>query len=131
MRQWVADLVLGHKKKFARNCVKKMEFYFLSNSVMNSLKCPKSKSVIHCFTELFPFYQNKHWTIQRGNDWSVDPSFHCIIFKIVGFQRPETRGKGKFMTDMSYISPVWVWLAVLNKNETHGILCHVADQYNF
>ena len=63
-----------------------MEFYFQSNSVMNSLKCPKSKSLSHCLTELFPFYQNKHWTIQRQDDRSVDPSFHCIILKIVRFQ---------------------------------------------
>ena len=28
---------------------------------MNSLKCPKSKSLSHCLTELFPIYQNKHW----------------------------------------------------------------------
>jgi hypothetical protein len=35
---------------------------FQSNSVMNSLKCPKSKSLSHCLTELFPICQNKHWT---------------------------------------------------------------------
>ena len=29
-----------------------MEFYFQSNSVMNSLKCPKSKSLSHCLTEI-------------------------------------------------------------------------------
>ena len=63
-----------------------MEFYFQSNSVMNSLKCPKSKSLSHCLTELFPFYQNKHWTIQRRNDGSVDQPFHRILWKIVGFQ---------------------------------------------
>ena len=42
------------ERHFARNCVKKMEFYFQSNSVMNSLKCPKSTSLSHCPTELFP-----------------------------------------------------------------------------
>ena len=52
---------------------------------MNSLKCPKSKSLSYCLTELFPFYQNKYWTIQRRDDLSVDPSVHRIIFKIVGF----------------------------------------------
>jgi hypothetical protein len=62
-----------------------MEFYFQSNSVMNSLKCPKSKSLSHCLTELFPFYQNKHWTIQQRDDCSVDPSFRRIVLKIVGF----------------------------------------------
>ena len=67
-----------------------MEFYFQSNSVMNSLKCPKSKSLSHCLTELFPFYQNKHWTIQRRDDRSVDPSFHRIILKIVGFLKSES-----------------------------------------
>ena len=59
-----------------------MEFYFQSNSVMNSLKCPKSKSLSHCLTKLFPFYQNKHWTIQRRNDGSVDPPLHRILSKI-------------------------------------------------
>ena len=34
-----------------------MEFSF--HSVMNSLKYPKSKSLSHCLTELFPIYQNK------------------------------------------------------------------------
>ena len=62
-----------------------MEFYFQNNSVMNSLKCSKSKSLSHCLTELFPFYQNKNWTIQRRNDGSVDQPFHCILSKIVGF----------------------------------------------
>ena len=70
---------------FASYCVKKMEFYFQSNSVMNSLKCPKSKSLSHCLTELFPIYQNKHWIIRRQKDCSVDPLFHRIILNIVGF----------------------------------------------
>ena len=63
-----------------------MEFYFQGNSVMNSLKCPKSKSLSHCHTELFPIYQNKHWTIRWRDDRSINPSSHCIILKIVGFQ---------------------------------------------
>ena len=69
-----------------------MEFYFQSNSVMNSLKCPKSKSLNNCLTELFPFYQNKHRTIQRRDDRSVDPSFHHIILKIVGFLKEHNAG---------------------------------------
>ena len=73
------------KRNFEKNWVKQMEFYFQSNFIMNSLKCPKSKSLSHCLTELFLFYHNKHWTIQRRDDCSVDPSFHCIILKIVGF----------------------------------------------
>ena len=73
------------KGNFARNCVK-MEFFFQSNSIMNSLKCPKSKSLSHCLTELFPIYQNKHWTIRRQDDCFVDPSCHRIILKIVRFQ---------------------------------------------
>ena len=55
-----------------------MEFDFQSNSVMNSLKCAES----HCLTELFPIYQNKHQTIRRWNDPSVDPSSYCIILKV-------------------------------------------------
>ena len=71
--------------EFRKKLYKKMEFYFQSNSVMNSLKYPKSNSLSHCLTKLFPFYQNKHWTIQRRNDGSVDQPFHCILSKIVGF----------------------------------------------
>ena len=52
---------------------------------MNSLKCPKSKSLSHCLTELFPIYQNKHWTIRWQKDHSVNPWSHRIILKIVGF----------------------------------------------
>ena len=52
---------------------------------MNYLKCPKSKSLSHCLTELFSIYQNKHWTIRRRDDRSVDLSSHHIILKIVRF----------------------------------------------
>ena len=52
---------------------------------MNYLKGPKSKSLSHCLTELFSIYQNKHWTIRRRDDRSVDQLSHCILFKIVGF----------------------------------------------
>ena len=34
-----------------------MEFYFQSNSVKNSLICPKTKSATHCLIELFSIYQ--------------------------------------------------------------------------
>jgi hypothetical protein len=50
------------ERNFARNG-EKMEFYFQSNSEKNSFKCPKAKSATHCIAKLFPFYQNKHWTI--------------------------------------------------------------------
>ena len=50
------------KRNFGRNCVKEMEFYFQSNSVKNSWKCPKAKSATQCLTELFPIYQNNHQT---------------------------------------------------------------------
>ena len=63
-----------------------MEFYFQSNSVMNSLKCPKSTLLSHCLTELFTICKNKHWTIRRRDDRSVDTSSHRIILKIVGSQ---------------------------------------------
>jgi hypothetical protein len=63
-----------------------MELYFQSNSVINSFKCPKSKSLSHFLTELFPIYQNKHWTIRQRDDRSVDPSSHRIVLKIIGFQ---------------------------------------------
>ena len=47
------------ERSFARNG-EKMEFYFQSNSVKSSFKCPKAKSATHCMAKLFPFYQNKH-----------------------------------------------------------------------
>ena len=62
-----------------------MKFYFQSNSVMNSLKCPKSKSLSYCLTELFTIYQNKHWTIRQWDNCSIHPSFHHITLKTVGF----------------------------------------------
>ena len=54
-----------------------------SNSVTNRLKCPKSKSLSHCLTELFTIYQ--HWTMRLRDNRSIDPSSHRIILKIVGF----------------------------------------------
>ena len=48
---------------------------------MNSLKCPKSKSLSHCLTELFPIYQKKPLDHQTAGRLS-----HSIILKIVGFQ---------------------------------------------
>ena len=62
-----------------------MNFYFQSNSVMNSLKCPRAKSTNHCRTELFSIYQNKHWTIRRRDNHIVVPSSHHIKLKIDWF----------------------------------------------
>ena len=36
-----------------------------------------------CLTEIFPIYQNKHWTIKHRDDCSGDPTSHRIISKIV------------------------------------------------
>ena len=69
---------------FCKKLCKKWIF-FQNNSVENSLICPRTKSASHCLTELFPIYQNKQWTIRRRDDRSVDPSYHLIILKIVGF----------------------------------------------
>ena len=78
--------VVYKKQEFFKKLLKKIEFYFQSNSVINSLKCPKSKSLSRCLSELFPIHQNKHWTIRRRRDnRSVDPSSDSIILKIVGF----------------------------------------------
>ena len=57
--------------EFCKKLCKKLEFYFQSNCVKNSLKCPKNKSATHCLTELFPINPNENWT---------------AILKIVGFQ---------------------------------------------
>ena len=76
-------------KGILQEIVEKMEKKFQSNShrnsVLNSLKCPKSKSLSHYLSELFQIYQNKHWTIRQRDDRSVGPSSHSIILKIVGF----------------------------------------------
>ena len=53
-----------------------MEFYFQSNSVMNSLKCPESKSLSHCLTELFPIYQK---TIGPSDGGTIRRSSHRPI----------------------------------------------------
>ena len=79
----------------------KMEFHFQSNSVMNSLKCPKSKSLSHCLTELFPIYQNKHWTIRWRDNRSVNHSH-----KIAGVN--ETK---------KTLAPLWI------KRGREGNLC--------
>ena len=63
-----------------------MDFFFQNNSVENSLICPRTKSASHCLTELFPIYQNKHWTIRRRDDHIVVQSSHRNIFKIDRFQ---------------------------------------------
>ena len=42
------------------------------------IKWLKSKSLSHCLTELFPIYQNKHWTVRRQDNHSVNPSSHRI-----------------------------------------------------
>ena len=60
------SLKLHNRKEFCEKLFKKTEFYFQSNSVMNSLKCPNLKSLSHCPTESFPIYQNKHWTIRTA-----------------------------------------------------------------
>ena len=57
---------------FPRNCVKN-GFFFQNNSVENSLICPRAKSANQCLTELFPMYQNKHWTIRQRDDHIVVP----------------------------------------------------------
>ena len=62
-----------------------MDFFFQNNSVENSLICPRTKSASHCLTELFPIYQNKHWTIRRRDDHIVVQSSHHNIFKIDWF----------------------------------------------
>ena len=63
-----------------------MDFFFQNSSVENSLICPRTKSASHCLTELFPIYQNKHWTIRRRDDHIIVQSSHCNISKIDGFQ---------------------------------------------
>ena len=70
---------------------------------MNSLSCPKSNSLSHCLSELFPTCQNKHWTIRQRDDHFIDPLSHCIILKIVGvFQYPHLLSISQHMKN--YIS---------------------------
>ena len=57
-----------------------MEFYFQSNSLMNSLKCPKAKSLSRCLTELIPIYQKKIWTIRWWANRTIVTSSHRIKY---------------------------------------------------
>jgi hypothetical protein len=63
------------KGNFARNCVKK-ESYFQCNSVMSSLKCPKSKSLSHCLTELSIPNSQKHQTAGWLFHQPIIPPYH-------------------------------------------------------
>jgi hypothetical protein len=100
---------------------KKMEFYFQSNSVLNSLKCPKSKSLSHCPAELVQIYQNKHWTIRRWDDCSVGPSSHRIILKIVGFLIINLKSVGFFSNTRLFIrfwlQIKWAWGEPIHTNK--------------
>ena len=69
---------------------------------MNSLKCPKSKSLSHCITELFTIYQNKHWTIIWHDDRFIDPSSHRIILKIVDFLGSTVLGLERYTSFLSF-----------------------------
>ena len=74
--QWLACLALGYIKLFWKAFCKKfwqkkMEFYFQSNSVMTSLKCPKAKLLSHCL----PISQNNIWTIRRDDHTIVPPYY--------------------------------------------------------
>ena len=59
----------------------------VSISVKNSLICPKTKSATHCLTELFPIYQNKHWTIRWWVDHTVVPLSQVLYWRLSDFQR--------------------------------------------
>ena len=84
MRQWVADLVN-----------KELDLDFLS---CKNILCNGNSSIMDpitvmgvadtlgpCLTQLFPIYQNKHWTIRQRDNHTIIPSLHRIILKIVGF----------------------------------------------
>ena len=83
--------------------------YFFSKAIllMNSLKCPRSKLLSHCPTELFPIYQNKHWTILQWDSRSLDPSSHYIILKIVGF----------FVSCLVWSGLVWLLLKTFSDSD--------------
>ena len=84
--------------------------------------CPKTKSATHCLTELFPIYQNKHWTIGRWDDHSVNPSSHHIILKIVRF----------YAKGISVPTSVWAWNPKFFKNTPSEIIpLHCDDGMHF
>ena len=68
--------------EFCKKLFKKWILFFQNNSVKNSLKCPRTKSASHCLTEIFPIYQNKHWTISRRDNHIVVPLSNRIKLKI-------------------------------------------------
>ena len=69
------------RKEFCKKLCKKWIF-LQNNSVENSFICPRTKSASQCLTELFPIYQNKHWTIRWRDDHIVVQLSHRNIFKI-------------------------------------------------
>ena len=80
------------------------------------MKCPKTKSATHCLIELFPIYQNKHWTIRRRDDQTVDPSSHCIILKIVGFIQTSNNNLKAFeirYPSCSTMATYWVLIIII------------------
>ena len=96
--------MFAFERNFARNCV---IFFFQSNSVKNSLKCPKAKSANHCITKLFPIYQNKNWTIRRQDNHTVVPlSCPTILYwRFSDFyfsQNMRGEGRGKFRRPWGY-----------------------------
>ena len=70
---------------------------------MNSF-CPKSKSLRHCLTELFPIYHNRHWTIRQRDNSSVDPSSHRVILMIVGFLLSQCIEHTQFFVHLALVS---------------------------
>ena len=85
------------KEHFARNYIKETEFYFQTNSVMNSLKCPKSKSLSHFLTESFQIYQN----MRRRDNSSFDPLSHHIILKIYHFFKLSVSSKSSHVVALT------------------------------
>ena len=45
----------------------------------------KAKSLSHCLTELFPIYQNKHWTIRRSFRRTIVPLYYIEDYRISRF----------------------------------------------
>ena len=84
-------------KEFCKKLRKKMEFYFQSNFVKNSLvaslNCPKANSATHCLTKLFPIYQNKRWTIRWRDDHTI------LYWRLADFY---TGGRGKLRRPWGY-----------------------------
>ena len=95
--------------------------------------CPNTKSATHCLTELFPIYQNKHWTIRLRDDhtdcricaqasmkcssWTIQKKslscfeILCLIYFAAFFIIHLVSNFRSFISQVLRVLPAWEFLA--------------------